>query len=235
MIAVRQVAAKSARHGQGASASIMQAAGLCSAPSASACRARASRGWRSVWPSFSADYWVSCPSWASGCCRSVSSCSRTICRSRAGCDGVWRSGGTDAGDPLTDGHPRTGLVEQWIAFRIRGLWNVKSETRHNDAGQEMKAFFVVVLSAVVLSGISAEAQAIDSRGFDARGICRRPKAAWSTKVKAAATTDLATIAILTAGTSVMGGTTASGTTAAIVLRTEVTISEREPAALPQAL
>ncbi|MFL5015306.1 MAG: hypothetical protein ACJ8EW_03775 [Rhizobium sp.] len=39
----------------------------------------------------------------------------------------------------------------------------------------MKAFFVVVLSAVVLSGISAEAQAIDSRGFDARGICRRPE------------------------------------------------------------
>jgi hypothetical protein len=66
-------------------------------------------------------------------------------------------------------------VEQWIAFRIRGLWNVKSETRHNDAGQEMKAFFVVVLSAAVLSGISAEAQAIDSRGFDARGICRRPE------------------------------------------------------------
>jgi hypothetical protein len=45
------------------------------------------------------------------------------------------------------------------------------KTRHDDPGEEMKAFFVVALSlATVLSG--APAKALDSRGFDSRGICR---------------------------------------------------------------
>lgn len=63
-------------------------------------------------------------------------------------------------------------MEEWNAFRIRGLWNL---TLHNGPGEEMKAFFMVVLSATVLSGVPAEAQGVDSGGFDARGICRRPE------------------------------------------------------------
>lgn len=47
---------------------------------------------------------------------------------------------------------------------------------HNGSGEEMKLFFVVVLSAAsILSGAPAEAQGVDSGGFDARGICRRPE------------------------------------------------------------
>jgi hypothetical protein len=47
----------------------------------------------------------------------------------------------------------------------------REKTRHDDPGEEMKAFFVVTLSlATVLSSVPAKA--LDSRGFDSRGNCR---------------------------------------------------------------
>ncbi|MGO8227341.1 hypothetical protein ACC794_37950, partial [Rhizobium ruizarguesonis] len=50
-----------------------------------------------------------------------------------------------------------------------------AQLRHDALGEELKAFFVVVLSAAaLLSGISAEAPAIDSLGFAALVIFLRP-------------------------------------------------------------